>query len=106
NVSLIANEIIIENDAKIESGVKIQGKSIRIGKKSVIEKDSDIFVLEKFCLGNRAILCICDIKSRNVIIGDDFFSNVPKNEMMIVAPIKKSSIMAALTRSLINIERS
>ena len=84
NVLIVSNNLIIEDNVIIGSDTTIKGDFIKIGKNSEIGKNSNIKVIEKFELGNRSLLCICEIKGRNVIIGDDFFSSVPKGNYLIV----------------------
>jgi maltose O-acetyltransferase len=84
NVLIVSNNLIIEDNVIIGSNTTIKGDFIKIGKNSEIGKNSNIKVIEKFELGNRSLLCICEIKGRNVIIGDDFFSSVPKGNYLIV----------------------
>ena len=84
NVVIISDKLIIEDNVKIGANSVIKGNSIKIKKDSVIENDSNIQVIEKFELGARSSLCICEIKGRNIIIGDDFFSSVPKGNYLIV----------------------
>ena len=84
NVLIVSNNLIIEDNVIIGSNTTIKGDFIKIGKNSEIGKNSNIKVIEKFELGDRSLLCICEIKGRNVIIGDDFFSSVPKGNYLIV----------------------
>jgi len=83
-VKLVGDKITIGANSVIKSGTQIQGKFIKIGNKSKIEKQSKIEVIEKFILGNRSTLCSCDIQAKNVKIGNDFFSNTPKGELLLV----------------------
>ena len=84
NVVIVSNDLIIEDNVIIGANTTIKGNFVKIGKNSEIKKNSDINVIEKFELGSRSLLCICEIKGRNVIIGDDFFSSVPKGNYFIV----------------------
>lgn len=83
-VQLFGDKILINDDAIIGSNSKITSKIIEIGNKSKISEDCNIFVLEKFSLGDRSILCTCEIKGRYVKIGDDFFSSVTKGELLVI----------------------
>lgn len=83
-VEIKADEIIIKDNSFIGPHTKIIAKKITIGQNSSICKDSDIFVIENFVLGDRSDLCQCNIKGRNVKIGNDFFSSVEPNQLLIV----------------------
>jgi len=84
NVVIVSNNLIIEDNVKIGANTTIKGNFIKIGKNSEIGNDSNIQVIEKFELGARSLLCICEIKGRNVKIGNDFFSSVPKGNYFFV----------------------
>ena len=84
NVVIISDNLIIEDYVVIGSNTTIRGNFIKIGKNSEIEKNSNIKVIEKFEIGERSLLCVCDMKGRNIIIGNDFFSSVPKGNYLIV----------------------
>lgn len=84
NVVIISDKLIIEDNVKIGTNTVIKGNSIKIKMDSIIENNSNIHVIEKFELGARSSLCICEIKGRNIIIGDDFFSSVPKGNYLVV----------------------
>ena len=75
NVELVAERIVISEGASIGAGTKIHCKIIEIGQNSTIKKNCNIFVKDKFSLGNRSDLCECHITGRNIKIGNDFFSS-------------------------------
>jgi acetyltransferase-like isoleucine patch superfamily enzyme len=83
-VKISAKTIHIENDVIIEDNVKINSNVINIEDSSIIKSESKIKTLEKFELGKRSDLTYCDIKARNVKIGNDFFSSVTPQEILIV----------------------
>jgi acetyltransferase-like isoleucine patch superfamily enzyme len=81
-VSLTGEKITIEDEVVIKSDTKITSKVIKIGKKTKVDSGCKIYALEKFMVGNRSDLCQCDIKGRNIKIGNDFFSSVTENELL------------------------
>lgn len=81
-VKLTGEKIIIEDEVVIKSNTRIISKIIKIGKKTKIDSNCKIHVLENFLIGSRSDLCQCDIKGRNIKIGNDFFSTVTENELL------------------------
>jgi len=83
-VKLIGEKITIEDEVVIKSNTRITSKLIKIGKKSKIDNNSKIDVLGNFIIGNRSNLCYCDIKARNIKIGDDFFSSSSPQQILMI----------------------
>ena len=81
-VKLTGEKITIEDNVVIKSHTHITSNIIKIGKDTIIDNDSKINVLENFIIGSRSDLCYCDIKARNIKIGDDFFSSVPPQQIL------------------------
>jgi acetyltransferase-like isoleucine patch superfamily enzyme len=84
NVVIVSKDLIIDDNVIIGANTTIKGNFVKIGMNSEIKKNSDINVIEKFELGSRSVLCNCEIKGRNIKIGNDFFSSVPKGNYFIV----------------------
>ena len=84
NSKIFANNIMIGDNVIIGEGVKIFSENVIIGDNSQIDDRSNIFAIEKFELGRRSNLCLCDIKGRRIKIGDDFFSSVPSGEKLTI----------------------
>jgi acetyltransferase-like isoleucine patch superfamily enzyme len=81
-VKLTGEKITIEDQVVIKSNTHIISKLIKIGKKSKIDSNSKINVLGNFIIGNRSDLCYCNIKARNIKIGNDFFSSVAPQQIL------------------------
>jgi acetyltransferase-like isoleucine patch superfamily enzyme len=84
NVELCGEKIIIKENTIIKQGTKIKSKNISIGYKTIISKNCKINVLENFCIGNRSVLCECNINGRKIVIGNDFFSSNEPNRILTI----------------------
>lgn len=83
-VELQADTIELKNNSIISSGTKIISEKIKIGCDSKIDDNSDIFAIESFTMGNGSNMCTCNVRGRNVNIGDDFFSIAEPNHMLVI----------------------
>ena len=81
-VKLTGEKITIEDNVVIKSHTHITSNIIKIGNDTIIGNDSKINVLENFIISSRSDLCYCNIKARNIKIGNDFFSSVPPQQIL------------------------
>ncbi len=75
DVKLVGKILSIGELSTLEKGVKIRSNEIRIGKETTINKNCDIFVYDKFQIGNLGFLGTASFRGRSITIGDEFYSS-------------------------------
>ncbi|MFO7619320.1 MAG: DapH/DapD/GlmU-related protein [Thermoplasmata archaeon] len=75
DVRLIGKIIRIGESSRLEKGAKIRSNEIIIGKETTINRNCDIFVYDRFHIGDLGFLGTASFRGRSIVIGSEFYSS-------------------------------